>query len=308
MRILISGSKGFVGKNLTTYLSKHGYMDVRELDLRGDWVPQVHDNASAIIHLAGKAHDLKNVSDPEEYYRVNFQLTKSLYNEFLQSNAKLFIFISSVKAAADSIEKILKESFVPIPETHYGKSKLMAEEYIQQTSLPTEKSFVILRPCMIHGPGNKGNLNLLYQFVKRGIPYPLAAFSNKRSYLSVHNLCFIIDKLLKKDKVVSGIYNVADDKSLSTTEVFSILSRSLNKSAVLWNIPIKVIEFAAYVGDKLHLPLNTERLSKLTENFEVSNSKIKAELKIELPIDSSDGILLTANSFHLLPEEDKVAS
>jgi nucleoside-diphosphate-sugar epimerase len=298
MRILISGSTGFVGKNLTAYLAEQGYDDIQSLDLRSDWNLKLAEGVEAIIHLAGKAHDLKNVSDPEAYYQVNFHLTKMLYDEFTRSSATLFIFMSSVKAAADSITGKLEEGFVPKPETHYGKSKLLAEQYIQSKPLPSGKFYIILRPCMIHGPGNKGNLNELYKFAKKGIPYPLAAFKNRRSYLSVQNLCYVIDQLLRKDLTDSGIYHLADDKSLSTTEVFSLLSHSMDKKATLWNVPIPGIKFMAYLGDVFRLPLNTERLEKLTENYEVSNVKIKSLLKVELPIDSSDGILFTATSFN----------
>jgi nucleoside-diphosphate-sugar epimerase len=95
------------------------------------------------------------------------------------------------------VEGVLTEEVEPKPLTHYGKSKLMAEEYILSQPLSVGKSYYILRPCMIHGPGNKGNLNLLYQIVQKGIPYPLAAFENKRSFLSIENLCFIGAKTLK---------------------------------------------------------------------------------------------------------------
>ena len=83
------------------------------------------------LPLAGKAHDLKKVSDPQAYYQVNYELTKKLYDAFLASDAKKFIFVSSVKAAADSVDGILTEDTPPDPKTDYGKSKLMAEQYIQ---------------------------------------------------------------------------------------------------------------------------------------------------------------------------------
>jgi nucleoside-diphosphate-sugar epimerase len=173
----------------------------------------------------------------------------------------------------------------------------MAETYIQAQPLPLGKSFYILRPCMIHGPGNKGNLNLLYQFVKKGIPYPLAAFKNKRSFLSVGNLCFIIQKLLEKD-IPSGVYHIADDEALSTNEVVSILSKAIDKRPKLLYIPAKILGFAAKLGDLLKLPLNTERLQKLTENYCVSNQKVRKALDVELPLSTRDGLELTAKSFN----------
>ncbi|RYX87945.1 NAD-dependent epimerase/dehydratase family protein [bacterium] len=297
MRILITGSSGFVGKNLLHYLEKDNecnFLSRNQLQLMS---PDFVNQNEVIVHLAGKAHDLKKVSDPEEYYQVNFQLTKNLYDAFLKSDAKKFIFVSSVKAAADQVAGILTEETSANPETHYGKSKLMAEQYIQSQPLPQGKSYYILRPCMIHGPGNKGNLNLLYQVVKKGIPYPLAGFQNKRSFLSIENLCFIMHELIKRDTIESGVYQVADDEALSTSEVVSILAASLNKKARLWKISPKLIVFFAKVGDRLHLPLTTERLNKLTESYIVSNAKIKAAINQELPLGAKQGLQITAASF-----------
>lgn len=293
--VTLTGSSGFVGVNLIPYLNKTamGTRTLGRLRLLGDLR---FDVTNAIIHLAGKAHDLKKTSNPDEYYEVNFELTKKLYDAFLRSDAQKFIFVSSVKAAADTVEEILTEEAVPNPQTHYGKSKLMAEQYIKSQPLPEGKSYYILRPCMIHGRGNKGNLNLLYKFVQKGIPYPLAAFDNKRSFLSVENLCYVIKELLEKD-VPSGVYNVADNDSLSTNEVVRILSESEGKKAKLWKVPANFIRFIAKIGDAIKLPLNTERLNKLTENYIVDNSKIKKAINSELPISAKEGLKITANSF-----------
>jgi len=295
INILMTGFSGFVGKNLRVFINENEFQTTF-LNLRASSAIKIKDQ-DVVIHLAGKAHDLKNVFQPEEYYKVNYELTKKLYDVFLESEAKKFIFISSVKAVADDVIGNLTEDTIPNPQTHYGKSKLMAEQYIQSHPLPNGKSWYILRPCMIHGPGNKGNLNLLYKFVSTGLPYPLAAFENKRSFLSVDNLCFIIMELIERDDIPAGIFNISDDEALSTNEVVSILSEALDRSPRLFKLPKSFIDFVAKVGDKLCLPLNSERLGKLTENYVVSNKKIKQVLKKELPLSAREGILKTARSF-----------
>lgn len=295
MRVLITGAGGFVGQNLLKYLKGVNFYAINRQKFNSIEILEL-EKCEAVIHLAGKAHDLKKASNPQEYYQVNYELTKKLYDAFLKSNAQKFIFISSVKAVADVVEGALIEDRYPTPITDYGKSKLMAERYIQSQTLPKGKSYYILRPCMIHGPGNKGNLNLLYQFVQKGIPYPLASFENKRSFLSVENLCFVISNLLEKD-IPSGIYNIADDEALSTNDVVRILSESLNKKPKLWRIPASLIRRLAIIGDVLKLPLKTERLNKLTENYIVSNRKIKEAINLPLPISTREGFLITANSF-----------
>jgi nucleoside-diphosphate-sugar epimerase len=299
MQIVLTGISGFVRQNLAPYLSARSIkvLSIDRSALSNISAELIDKNIAAIVHLAGKAHDLQKSSNPHEYYEANFELTKKLYNAFLKSDARKFIFISSVKAVADSIKGILDENIKPNPKTHYGKSKLMAEEYIISQALPNGKSYYILRPCMIHGPGNKGNLNLLYKFVKKGIPYPLAGFENRRSFLSVENLCFVINELITRDDISGGIYQVADDEALSTNEVVYLMASQLNTAPKLWKIAPPIIKFCAKIGDILHLPLTTDRLNKLTENYVVSNKKIKVAIGKELPLTATKGLEITAISF-----------
>jgi nucleoside-diphosphate-sugar epimerase len=298
MNILITGSTGFVGKNLILHLTAKGFTEIDKPDLRKTGELRISNDTAAVIHLAGKAHDIKKSADPDEYYRVNFELTKKLYDTFLKSSAEKFIFVSSVKAVADTVEGELTERAIPNPETDYGKSKLMAEQYIQSQPIPEGKRYYILRPCMIHGPYNKGNLNLLYEFVKKGIPYPLAGFNNKRSFLSIGNLCYVINELIIRDNIPTGIYQVSDDEAFSTSELVTVLAQSLNKKPALWKISSGLIKSIAKLGDILHLPLTTERLNKLTESYIVSNKKIKQALNTEFPISALEGLKITAESFN----------
>ncbi|RDC54250.1 NAD-dependent epimerase/dehydratase family protein [Pedobacter chinensis] len=294
-KIIITGASGFVGKNIVDYLGNQNVECLDRLQLQ-HLNSSTLQNAAAVVHLAGKAHDIKNVGNPDDYYTVNFELTKELYNAFLQSDAKKFIFISSVKAVADTVDGVLTEAIIPSPQTHYGKSKLMAEEYIIAQQLPANKFYYILRPSMIHGPGNKGNLNLLYQVVKRDIPYPFAAFQNKRTFLSVKNLCFVIKELIDQKEIPSGVYHIADDESLSTTDVVRVLAQSMGKKPKLWKISKSLISSIARVGNWLRLPLNTERLYKLTGDYVVSNLKIMQALNVKLPVKAKEGLIETANS------------
>lgn len=295
MKIIITGITGFVGQNLSKYLKKEGN-SVQGLSLRGSWV--LEKKSDVLIHLAGKAHDTANTSSQSEYFKVNTDLTKSLFDEFLNSEIKDFIYFSSVKATADTIDRILDEDHLSSPHTPYGKSKLLAEEYLLSKNLPESKRLFIIRPCMIHGPGNKGNLNLLYQVVEKGIPWPLAAFENKRSFLSIDNLNYLIVEMIKNNNIASGIYNFADDNFISTNELIEIIGEASGKKSKLWKISSGFITSIAKLGDKIKLPLNSERLKKLTESYMVSNFKIKNELNIEkLPISAKEGLIKTIKSF-----------
>ena len=289
--IFLIGASGFVGTNFLKYLSN----EINVVKYNRGELFQLNQNS--VIHLAGKAHDLKNISSPDEYYKVNTDLTIDIFDAFLKSNSKVFITLSSVKAVADRVNGELTEEVLPHPITHYGKSKLLAEQYILSKLIPKGKRVYILRPCMIHGPGNKGNLNLLYSLVSKGFPWPLGLFENSRSYLSIENLCFIIKELIEREDIPSGVYNIADDVPLSTNEVVKMIAESNGRKARILNLSSSLINVIARVGDILKLPINSERLQKLTESYIVSNAKIKEVLGKPLPVSSKDGLMRTFKSF-----------
>ena len=331
MKILITGVHGFVGSNLVEALKKEHTIygldiinpskdgventfswDDLEKSLSGEGIPDI----DAIIHLAGKAHDTKNQSAADVYFKVNTGLTQKIFDWYLaHPTAKKFIQFSTVKSAADRVEgEFLTEECIPTPVGPYGESKIAAENYIiekfapealkrpfhnftDEDSVVDGKKVYIMRPCMIHGPGNKGNLNLLYGVVSKGIPWPLGAFENRRSFTSIGNLQEVIKGLLTKD-ASSGIYHMGDDEALSTNELIEVICGALGKKAHIWRIPRGLMNGFAKIGDVLHLPLNTQRLQKLTENYVVSNAKIKAALGMkEMPVRAMDGLRETIKNF-----------
>ena len=338
MNILITGIHGFVGSNLVLALKERHTLyglDIISPVKKGVIKTFSWENMGAtssmqssltfdvIIHLAGKAHDTKKQSAAQSYFDINTGLTQKIFDFFLKSSAKKFIFFSSVKAAADSVVgDILTEDVIPTPVGPYGESKIKAEEYIinkltvdngqltvamQHDSVANcqlstvhcqlNKQVYILRPCMIHGPGNKGNLNLLYNVVKKGIPWPLGAFENRRSFTSIDNLCYVIEGLLTKD-VPGGIYHMGDDEAMSTNELIATMCEVMGKKSRIWKINRGIMEGCAGIGTLFHLPLNTERLRKLTENYVVSNDKIKRALGIDkMPVTAKEGLIKTIKSF-----------
>jgi nucleoside-diphosphate-sugar epimerase len=335
MNILITGIHGFVGSNLVAELQEQHTiygLDLITPEKKGiaktfrwsdlDKVPPV----DAIIHLAGKAHDTDNTASANSYFNINVGLTRQIFHHFQASGANKFIFFSSVKAVADRVTgPVLLEDASPDPQTPYGQSKLEAEQYIKswksedgswksevrsfQSQSPvvesgtdfrlqtSGKKVYILRPCMIHGCGNKGNLNILYALQKKGLPWPLGAFENKRSFCAVDNLKYVIGQLIEKE-IEPGVYQVADDEALSTNELIRLMALSRDKKASIWSIPEGIVRLMAKIGDHLHLPLNSERLKKLTESYVVSNQKLKKALGIErMPVSAEEGLKKTLESF-----------
>ncbi len=299
--VLLTGSSGFVGQNLLSAWSSHPDFSLTPVSLRNGL--DALDSAlrtphSALIHLAGLAHDTRKTANASDYFRVNTELTAEVYKRFLDSDTRCFLYFSSVKAVADQvIGECLTEEVAANPQTPYGQSKLAAESRIQELGLPADRRVYILRPCMMHGPGNKGNLNLLYKVVRKGIPWPLGAFENQRSFLCVDNLIFLLETLLK-GSAPSGIYNLADDEALSTNKLIRLIAEAEGRKARILRFPAGPIRAAARVGDVLHLPLNTERLKKLTESYVVSNRKITSALGIEaLPLTVEGGLKKTLARF-----------
>ena len=290
--IFLTGSSGFVGENIVSYFA--GQIPIKRY-IKGSEI-KIHEDI--VIHLAGKAHDLKKVTSDTEYYLINTEFCKKVFDAFLSSKAYVFITLSSVKAVADNVDGQLTEDHKPNPVTHYGKSKLLAEQYILSKDIPQGKRVYILRPCMIHGPGNKGNLNLLYSLVKKGLPWPLGSFNNKRSFCSIDNLCFVIKELIERKDIPSGVYNISDNESVSTNQLIKLIAKIQNKKSVILNIPKFIIYIFAKLGDLLHFPLNTERLQKLTESYLVSNNKLLSTLDKDLPVSSKEGLIKTFQSFN----------
>jgi nucleoside-diphosphate-sugar epimerase len=299
MNVLVTGISGFVGTNLVSYFKEDKDVKVFGLSRKKNLeVPYLNDFSSrtldeyqinVVIHLAGIAHDLSNQFNPEDYYRVNYEATKDLVDEVLKSNVAKFIFVSSIKALCDTSSVPAKEEMNPTPTTDYGKSKLKAEEYIQSKEWKA-KSFYILRPGMIHGSGNKGNLNLLYRFAKTGLPFPFAAFHNQRSFHSIDNFCFVVESIIEKE-ITSGIYHLADEGFLSTTELYQLISEALKKKPSVWKIPISWIQFFASITGKKAM------VTKLTDNMMISNQKIISAIGSKMPVELKQGLIKTIYSF-----------
>jgi len=296
--ITIFGSSGFVGQNL--YQDLQESYQVNTVSLRNPHWSKSIPESDVFVNLIGKAHDHKGVSTEEDFYFANVDLTKLIFEAFLLSSAELFIHVSSL-AALEELEssRPLKEEDTCNPSSWYGKSKRSAEEWLLEQPLPENKKVVIIRPPMIHGPGDKGNLALLYKLISKGIPYPLASFNNNRSFIGIDNFNFFIKAIINNSKKMeSGIYHIADDESISTNEIISVIKKIEKKNTLNLSFPRFIVVGMAKIGDFIPIPLNSIRLKKLTGDLTVSNKKLKSALEInQLPLSAEEGIIKTINSF-----------
>lgn len=311
-RILITGITGFVGNNLVNYLSDRDDIGIigqsrdvvkakqllRDIEFISETKPIHLDRylIDTIIHLAGIAHDVSGKYKKEDYLEHNYQSTLALYDNFIKSNARKFVFVSSVKAVVDHTNETIDENFRAEPTSDYGKSKYLAEQHILANQKNNKQSY-ILRPTMIHGPGNKGNLNLLYKFVKSGMPYPLAAFDNKRSFLSVENFCFVINEIIQ-DRLAVGAYLLADNECISTKDLIKLIADVSKSKSRSFAIPRSLVRAVAKIGSLVNAPFNSQILDKLAGDMIVSNNKLLLNLEKQLPVSTREGLIKTIRSFN----------
>lgn len=310
-KILITGISGFIGTNLKKYLKDEAQLKMYGSSRNKESIEHLAGDLEAVfsddeifegeqefdsyVHLSGKVYNIREKSNDDEYFQANYEMTKKLFDTFVaDSRATNFIFLSTIHVLTEEPEMELDESYVPQPFTPYGKSKFMAEQYIQD-NCPAGKNYYILRSSMIHGPGNKGNLNLLYNLVRFGIPYPVGAYNNKRSFVSIENLCFILKELISRN-VEPGLYHIADDEPTYTHDLVRKIAETTGKKGRIWNINPVFLETMAKVGNNIPFFINEHRLKKLTGDFIVSNKKIKKALDKPLPISSDEGLNKTLNS------------
>jgi len=299
MKIVILGGKsGFIGQNISDQLA--GIFDLEFLSMRNLDVMNKSFTADFIINLVGKAHDHSGTATENDYFQANVELAKKAFQIFLSSSAKILIHISSLAALEEfESDKALSEKDECNPVSWYGKSKRAAEQWLLKQELPSDKKLIILRPPMVHGPGDKGNLGLLYKFISKGVPYPLAAFNNQRSFISIGNFCYFIEQIVEHNhKLATGIYHISDDEPISTTEIINVIKDVTGKNTLNFSIPKFLIKGLAKIGDVIPIPLNTRRLKKMTSNLLISNKHIKNTLTISnLPLTAKKGLEITIRSF-----------
>ena len=303
MNILITGICGYIGKNLVSYFDDIPDLKIYGLDLnkvKMEGVKKIYTwdnlhkvgNIDCVIHLAGLAHDLVDKTPINKYISVNFGLTKKIFEWSIKVGVKKFIFFSSIKAVSDNPKSAINESDIKKPNTPYGISKSMAEDFLLNNN-KLEKLY-ILRPVMVYGPNSKGNLNKLYNFINKGYPWPFGSFQNKRSYCSIVNLNFILKNLIERNDIKEGIYNISDNDSISTNDLVRIMYQSLNLKPKIIKIP-KFILYLLFRFLGFFKKKYAQTFFKLTGNYEVKNQKIKNEIGKDLVISTKDALIDTFN-------------
>jgi nucleoside-diphosphate-sugar epimerase len=310
--VLVTGATGFVGRHLLPHLQRNGYhacaavrtsvsvqldrgialVPIGEITPETDWQLALA-NVDVVIHLAARAHLIHDTAiDPEAAFnRVNTKSTKNLVSQAIQAQVKQFIFISSVGAMATLAEQSLTEQTACHPDTPYGRSKLRAEEALISLASQSSMTWTILRPTLVYGPGNPGNMERLLKLVKRRLPLPLGAIDNCRSFIYVENLVDAIVQSIDHPNAINQTFLLSDGEDLSTPQLIRRLAAGLDYPAPLLPIPPILMKAAGKLTGK------TDTVSRLLGSLTVDSSKIRKTLNWKPPYSLDQGLQTTADWF-----------
>ena len=193
-----------------------------------------------VIHLAARVHVMHERSaDPlAEFRTANVGMTRNLAQWAATRGVKRFIFISSVKVNGESTPsgQVFSADDTPSPEDPYAVSKMEAEHALSAACVNSSMEFVIIRPPLVYGPGVQGNFRSLVRWIKRGIPLPLGAISNRRSLLALDNLTDLIAICLIHPAAANQVFLAADGEDVSTTVLLHKIAAAYGKPSRL--IPV----------------------------------------------------------------------
>lgn len=305
MNLLLTGATGFLGSRLARDLhSKPGVnltaavrsrkeipaahiVKVQGLDANTDWSTAL-TNQQVVIHAAARAHIMKDeVADPlAEYRRINVDGTLNLARQAADAGVKRFIFISSIKVNGEQtpLGQPFTSDDTPAPEDAYGISKFEAEQGLQEIASSTGMEVVIIRPPLVYGPGVKGNFASMISVVRKGIPIPFGAISNKRSLVGFDNLIDLIVTCIDHPDAANQIFLASDGRDLSTTELLQGVAQAMGMPSRLIPIPGSILSFCASLIGRRGVA------QRLLGSLQVDISKNRELLGWEPPVSVEDGL------------------
>jgi nucleoside-diphosphate-sugar epimerase len=321
MKVLVTGATGFIGNHLIFKLKTIENLSIRaairsqssqssqnqlpegiefvtvgNIDRDTDWQEALKD-IDTVIHLAGRAHILDDrVANPEaEFIKVNTEGTANLAGQSIQAGVKHFIFISSIGAMATLSEQTLTEATTSQPDTPYGRSKLEAEQQLIKLAKDTSLNWTILRPTLVYGANNPGNMAILVKLIQKQLPLPFGSIDNRRNFLYVGNLVDAIATCVTNEKAKNQLFLIADTQVLSTPELVTQIARAMNLPVKLLPIPSSLLKGLGYVGNLASsildksLPITSQSIDKLLGSLAVDNRHICQTLDWQPPYTTEEG-------------------
>ncbi|MCI4624765.1 MAG: NAD(P)-dependent oxidoreductase [Candidatus Magnetoovum sp. WYHC-5] len=316
MKALVTGGTGFIGSHLVEELMKEGFSTTclvrKDSDLKwienypmtyvvGDCVDNntlknIFSDFDYVFHVAGLTKAVKT----EDFYCTNVTGTENLLHAIKKYNKKLkrFVHISSIAVAGPSKEGMpLNASVMPEPVSEYGKSKLMAENFIQAQK--TELPVTIIRPPAVYGPRDK-DFYLVFKMIQKGLfPYWGKAYY---SLIYVEDLAKGIIKAIKTDKTIGNTYYLTDDNIYSNDELADTIAKQLGCKYVKVKIPHNVIPMLAHITEILKRKsiINSDKAKELKySHWLCSCEEAKKDFGFQTQVGLKEGIKWTANWYKI---------
>ncbi|WP_411726812.1 UDP-glucose 4-epimerase family protein [Methyloglobulus sp.] len=311
MKILITGANGFVGKLLCGELFLQGYsvragvrsvnspieavetVIVGAIDGETDWSNALH-KIDVVIHLAARVHIMEDdaVDSLGEYRKVNVEGTLNLAKQAAKRGVTRFIFLSSIKVNGELTElgEPFKEDDTLNPQDNYSFSKSEAEKGLFLSAQKTGMEIVVIRPPLVYGPGVKANFASMMKVIQRGIPLPLGAIYNKRSFVYIGNLASLILRCIDHPAAANQVFLVSDGCDISTTELLHACATALGVKTRLLPVPQSWIEHGARLLGKQDVA------QRLCGSLQVDITKTRQYLDWIPPIPLAEGLKAAARS------------
>jgi len=314
--VLITGATGFIANHLIPLLIKQDWLiktvirseshqlparvnpvNVGSIDSTTDW-RNILQGINTVIHLAARAHILQEQAfNPEaEFFKVNTEGTANLVKQSIEAGVKHFVFISSIGAMATISNQPLTENSPCQPDTPYGRSKLQAEQALINLASQSSMTWTILRPTLVYGSGNPGNMERLIKLINRGLALPFGLVNNRRSFVYVGNLVDAIATTLTHPKATNQIFLVSDGQDLSTPELIRKIAYHMRRPCNLLPVPPSLLKLVGYLGDTIQnlsqkpISLNTSTIDRLLGSLFIDSSHIQTTLKWQPPFSIDQGL------------------
>ncbi|NJL83606.1 MAG: NAD-dependent epimerase/dehydratase family protein [Chloroflexaceae bacterium] len=316
--ILVTGTTGFIASHLLPLLTDyriiaairnpcrslstapHRTVVVGDINGQTDWQSALQ-SVEAVIHLAARAHILQDQTSDREaaFHRINVEGTANLARQSLEAGVKQFILMSSIGAVATLSDRILSESSPCRPDTPYGRSKLAAEQGLIELCQNQSMTWTIIRPTLVYGAGNPGNMERLMNLVDRGRPLPLGAIKNRRSFVYVGNLVDAILTCLEHPQAANQRFLISDGQDVSTPALVHLIAQQRGQNSQLLPIPPGLLRLAGKLGDTWQnlrqrpVSLNSETIDRLLGSLYVDSSYIRDRLNWHPPYTMEQGLAQT---------------
>ncbi len=309
-RVLVTGAGGFIGSRTATALEAAGVGVIRALhrpigptgrcsfvtgpiDDRTDWSVAL-DGVDVVLHAAARVHAIGEDGEGAQaaYRMTNVDASRHLAASAARAGVKRFVFLSSAGVHGDESDGRPIDERSPLrPTTTYATSKAEAEQALWAVAAATGMEVVALRPPMVYGPGNPGNLPRLMRLILRGVPLPLGAVHNMRSFVGVANLVDAIVRLCLADRVPGDTYLVSDGAALSTPALIRLLAQGMGRTARLVSVPPAWLALGAALFGR------RDDLRRLTGSFVLDDTALRTDLAWTPPVDAVTGLLDTGRWF-----------